>query len=134
MAIAGLIVSLSGCAESVAPSEPAAAPTFALLYAPLNQGCMLAGTFDVTFRIEPAAAEPVVVVGDDGTLLQVRWPQGFVAGTAQDPVVRDPFGRVVARNGQRLISPPGDGFPKLPGGWAVCFGNGSIWVQTLPLP
>jgi hypothetical protein len=123
---------LSGCGEQV-PVGPTPVPTFALLYGPADQGCPLAGAFDVTFRIEPYAGEPVTVVANDGMTLHVSWPPGFVAGTHDDPVVRDPAGHVVARDGQRLTV-PATGFPKLPGGWAVCFGGGSIWVQEHPLP
>ena len=93
----------------------------------------MVGTIDVTFRIEPYAREAVLAIADDGMALHVRWPPGFLAGTYDDPAVRDPAGEVVARDGQRLISPE-VGFPKLPGGWAVCFGGDSIYVQQNPLP
>jgi hypothetical protein len=124
-----LAVLLTGCGEPD-PSNPAA--TFAQLSYPGGE-CPLVGAADVTFRIEPYAGEPVMAVQDDGMALRVRWPQDFAAGTYDDPVVRDPAGRVVARDGQRLIA-PAQGFPHLPGGWAVCFGGGAIWVQNRPLP
>ena len=125
-----VLIVLSACDESVLPSP---APTFAILYAPSAEPCMLAGSFNVTFRIDPDAAEPVTVVSDRGVPWHVHWAQGFVAGTAEDPVVLDPLGRVVARDGWRLVA-PFEGFPKLPGGWPVCFGDGSIWVQRYALP
>ncbi len=125
-----IVIVLSACEELVLPSS---GPTFAILHAPSEEPCMLAGAFDVTFRIDPDAAEPVTVVSDEGVPWHVHWAQGFVAGTAEDPVVRDPLGMVVARDGQRLMV-PAEGFPKLPGGWPVCFGDGSIWVQRYALP
>lgn len=131
---------VGGCGQptvsSASPASPAnpsnAEATFALLYSSATQSCPLAGTFDVTFRIDPSAGEPVTVVADNGQVLHVRWPPGFVAGTSDDPVVRDPFGLVVARDGQRLVSPK-EGFPTLPGRWDVCFGGGAIWVQQTPV-
>jgi hypothetical protein len=83
------------------------------------------------FRIDPSKAEPVTVETDSGQVLRVRWPPGFLAGTAADPVVRDRTGLVVARSGQRLNAPvdAANEFPMLPGGYPVCFGGDSIWVQ-----
>ncbi len=120
---------LSGCDESAAANPGA---TFVLVSYP-GGDCPLAGAVDVTFKIDPNAPEAVIAVADDGMSLHVKWPPRFIAGTYRDPVVRDPAGRVVARDGQRLISPE-NGFPKLPGGWAVCFGGDSVWVQDHPLP
>jgi hypothetical protein len=121
---AALAILLSGCGEPV-PSSPAA--TFALLYISGTPFCPLAGTFDVTFRIEPFAREAVIAVADDGMRLHVQWPPGFVGGTFDDPVVRDPAGQVVARDGERIVSPP-QGLPNLHG-YSVCFGGGSIYVM-----
>jgi hypothetical protein len=134
----GVVLAVLVCAcgqtdlPSVAPT-PSPAATFALVYGPPNQGCPLVAASNVTFRIDPSADEPVMAVEDDGTVLHVQWPQGFVAGTKNDPVVRDRTGLVVARDGQRLIAPK-QGFPKLPGGWGVCFGDDAIWVQEFPVP
>jgi hypothetical protein len=120
----------SGCDE---PGLPAVGPAATLTLRTFDgKGCPLAGAEDVTFRIEPGEAEPVMVVADDGMAMHVQWPPGFVAGTADDPVVRDPTGHIVARDGQRLVA-PAKGAPKLPGGWPVCFGGGSIWVLDHPL-
>jgi hypothetical protein len=124
----------SGCAQAAAPTAvPTPAATFAILYAPPNAGCPLAGATDVTFRIDPHAPEAVLAVADDGRASLVMWPPGFVAGTHEERIVKDPAGWVVARDGQRLIAPQ-EGFPKLPGGWPVCFGGGAIWVQEQPMP
>ena len=65
-------------------------------------------------------------------ILRVSWPPGFAAGTYDEAVVRDPAGLVVARDGQRLVA-PAHGFPRLPGGWAVCFGE-TLQVQEHPPP
>ena len=125
-----IALGLSGCDE---PAVPAVGPAATLRLQTFDgKSCPLVGVEDVTFRIEPDAADPVTVVAHDGMVMHVRWPPGFVAGTAKDPVVRDPTGHVVARDGQRLVA-PAKGFPKLPGGWPVCFGGGSIWVQDHPV-
>lgn len=124
-----LFVLLSGCGED-SPPRPAA--TFALLYGAADDGCPLVEMSDVTFRIDPYAGEPVMAIDDVGRAFHVRWPRSFVAGTSDDPVVRDPAGFVVARDGQRLIAPR-NGSPKLPGGWPVCFGDSSLWVQEHPM-
>jgi hypothetical protein len=125
-----LAIGLSGCAEPEVPSLSASVPLTLQTFD--GTSCPLVGGEDVTFRIEPYEADPVMVVADDGMAMHVMWPPGFVAGPPDDPVVRDPNGRVVARNGQRLVL-PAKGFPKLPGGWAVCFGGGSVWVQLFPV-
>jgi hypothetical protein len=125
-----LAIGLSGCEESGLPAVgPAATLTLQTFD---GRSCPLAGAEDVTFRIEPGEADPVQVVAADGMTFHVQWPPGFVAGTTDDPVVRDPTGHVVARDGQRLVV-PAKGFPRLPGGWPVCFGGGSIWVQDHPI-
>ena len=116
---------LSACGESVPPSTSPAA-TFALLYNSANQFCPFAQAHDLTFRIEPYAGEPVVAIMDNGIATHVRWARGFVAGTFDDPVVRDPAGQVVARNGETLLAPP-NGFPDLHG-YSVCFGGDTIYV------
>ena len=119
----------SALSPSIAPSGP---PTFALLHSSETPNCPLVGSFDVTFRIDPYAGEPVTVVAGNGQVLHVWWPPGFVAGTFDDAVVKDPSGAVVARDGQRLIAPK-ERDPTLPGGWDVCFGDGAIWVQLTPV-
>ena len=54
------------------------------------------------FRIDPAADEHVVVISAGDQRYLVRWAPGFVPGTIEDPVVRDPSGAIVARDGERL--------------------------------
>jgi hypothetical protein len=124
----------SGCTQALWPS-PASTPqaTLAILYSAPNEGCPLAAAVDVTFQIDAYAPEAVIAIADDGMVMHVRWPSGFVGGTYDEQAVKDPNGVVVVRDGQRLVAPP-RGFPKLPGGWPVCFGGRTVWVQEHPLP
>ncbi len=80
----------------------------------------------LTFRIDPTATDQVMAVDETGMRHEVWWPPGFQGGTSNDPVVRDPRGLVVARDGEALAIPE-DGFPVLHG-YSVCAGNGGIWV------
>ena len=92
-----------------------------------DQGCMLAATPRlVTIRIDPTAAEQVVAIEPNGAQYHMWWSRGFVGGRAEDRVVLDPNGAVVAFDGQVLTNPP-DGFPELRG-HTVCAGSGSLWV------
>ena len=125
-----MAVLLSGCNEHVPPTASTASSlvaTFALRYN-TDQFCPAAGGFDFTFRIDPLAAEAVIAIADNGMIAQVRWPTGFTGGTPDDPVVRDSVGRVVARDGERVIRPPQD-YPNLHG-YSVCFSGDSVWVMN----
>lgn len=73
------------------------------------------------FRIDPAADEHVIVIGADGQQYRVAWAPGFVPGTIEDPVVRNPSGAVVARDGERLEGARHHGHQ-------VCSGSGSVYV------
>jgi hypothetical protein len=130
-ACVAVVAAVAACAD-VAPGSPLPVPTLTITYAIGPGFCPLAGGEDVTFRIEPFEAEPIVLVTRRGDVLRVMWPPGFVAGTPDDPVVRDPTGRIVARDGQR-VAKPAAGFPELPGGWPICFGGDTIWVQDHPM-
>ena len=97
-----------------------------------GNSCNLAGFPQrLTFRIDPLAAEQVTAVDQSAAVYEVWWPEGFRGGTSDEPVVRDPLGRVVVRNGQELPIPE-RGFPNLQG-YSVCSGGGetypAIWVQ-----
>ena len=136
----GVIVAISLCATLIAcdgPAVPSAEPPsssavgFRLLYNP-DGFCPLAGGSGVTIVIDPLAGQPVIAITDDGRTLLVRWPPGFVGGTAEDPVVRDASGYVVARNGERLTWPH-EGFPNLHG-YFVCDGGDALWIVTKTLP
>jgi hypothetical protein len=89
--------------------------------------CPLVGFPDhLTFRIDPTAADQVVILDPDGRPYRVWWPTGFRGGTSDDPVVRDSRGLVVARDGEVLVVPQ-TGFPNLHG-YSVCAGDG-FYVQ-----
>ena len=89
----------------------------------------MAGAQNLTFRIDPEAAEAVVAVNDRGIARPVLWPRGFIPGTTDNPVVMDSAGLVVLRDGDRLLKES----PMLHG-YDVCFGGGSIVVWPTPLP
>ena len=81
----------------------------------------------VTFRIDPSAppAEQVVAVDVRGRSERVIWAEGFTGGTLDDPVVRDPAGAVVARDGEQFLLTPDD--DRLHG-YQVCAGSGNLYV------
>ena len=72
------------------------------------------------FRIDPLAKEQVVVIGSDGRRYLVWWAWGQ-AGDVTGPVVRDPNGVVVARDGELLEGP-------LLHGYQVCGTAKSIYI------
>lgn len=90
--------------------------------------CPLVGfpSGEMTFRIDPAAAEQVVAIASNGTPYHVWWSEGFTGGSVADPVVRDPAGEVVARDGE-VLSIPDQGSPRLHG-YMVCASSDSIYV------
>jgi hypothetical protein len=88
----------------------------------------MAGAQNLTFRIDPEAPEAVVAVNDRGIVRPVLWPHGFIAGTTDNPVVMDPAGLVVLRDGDRLWKSS----PSLHGRYDVCFGGGLIVVWPYP--
>ncbi len=105
------------------PSQPAvtgSAGTTLPLRVNQSDGCdtIQVGYRTATFRIDPAAADPVTAVTDQGASLQTFWAPGFEGGSTGDPVVRDPDGQVVATDGEVLTIPVG-AFPTLHGHW-VC--------------
>jgi hypothetical protein len=73
------------------------------------------------FRIDPLAEEQVVAIARDNRTYLVWWAPGFEAGFVTDPVVRDPNGEVVARDGEILEGP-------LLHGYTVCATGDSIYV------
>jgi hypothetical protein len=126
-----LVAVLSGCGDTTpsATSPPSQAARLVLLYEPLGAGCLMAAAEDLTFRIDSEALESVVAVNDRGIARHVLWPRGFIAGTTDNPVVMDPAGLVILRDGDRLLRES----PKLHG-YDVCFGGGSVTVWPTPLP
>ena len=73
------------------------------------------------FRIDPSAEEQVVAISRDSRSFRVFWAPGFTADDAAAPVVRDPDGTVVARDGEILEGP-------LLHGYTVCATSDSIFV------
>jgi hypothetical protein len=73
------------------------------------------------FKIDPFAQEQVTAIAFDGRRFLVWWAPGFQAGDVTDPVVRDPKGVVVARDGELLEGPRLHGYN-------VCATADSIYV------
>jgi hypothetical protein len=109
---------LAGCSIQPAP-QPA---RLTIRTAPDPNACPAGGLLvPMRFKIDPSAHEQVVAIASTGTPLLVWWAPGFQAGDVTDPVVRDPKGVVVARDGELL-----DG-PRLHG-YQVCATADSIYV------
>jgi hypothetical protein len=121
-----IVAIISMSAIACARSEAAPTPDPAALRISLNRSDgsrPLAGMDrEYPIRIDPTAVDQVTPISRDGRVHRMYWSTGFEGGTAKDPVVRDPNGEVVARNGD-ILTYSGDGFPKLHG-YAVCFGDG----------
>lgn len=133
--LATACVALVGCG-SPTPASPstsgATAPgpgAIRLGLAPANLGCDSIGVpyRQVTFRIDATASEPVSAVANTGTHLHTFWSAGFQGGSAAEPVVRDPAGRVVAANGEVLAIPDG-AWPRLHG-YFVCPGPAALYIM-----
>jgi hypothetical protein len=113
--VASLI--LAACAP-----EPSQFARLAIRTAPDPNACPAAGLpVPMRFRIDPRAQEQVIAIAFDGRLYLVWWAPGFQAGDVTDPVVRDPNGMVVARDGELLEGP-------LLHGYNVCATADSIYV------
>jgi hypothetical protein len=94
-------IGLVGCA-SPSPSPSPTGASIQLRFT-ADEACPgAAAQLPLTFRIDPTADEDVVAVTANGTRYHVWWSEGFRGGTATDPVVRDPNGQVVARDGEVL--------------------------------
>lgn len=64
-----------------------------------------------TIRIDAFADDQVWAVTDTLQRMDLLWDRGFIGGTSANPVVIDQFGRVVARDGERVdVSGPGPEF------------------------
>lgn len=89
---------------SVAPSGSAPAGSGAALVlqrAPANLGCDAIGIeYDIaTIHIDPNAATDVWAETGTGHRLAMYWSDGFSANDGEPPVIRDPEGREIARDG-----------------------------------
>jgi hypothetical protein len=100
---------------------------FQLNPAPANMGCDTIGVDyrEVTFKIDPGAADPVTAIANTGTVLRTFWAAGFIAG-APNKVVLDQFGGVVVTDGDKLAIPEGT-FPRLKG-YFVCPSPDALYV------
>jgi hypothetical protein len=85
---------------------------------------------EITFVIDPSAAELVTAVSDTGASLLTLWPEGFRAGPAADRTVLSPDGQAVATNGQ-VIAVPATLLPRL-GGYDICLTPSSLHVVLAP--
>lgn len=126
---------MAGCGSPApAPATGSASATAAaggvirLSPAPDNMGCdaMAPPYRSVTFRIDVDAADQVTAETDIGTTLRTFWAAGFQGGGADDPVVRDPLGRVVVEAGDVLPIPDG-AWPRLHG-YFVCPSADALYV------
>ena len=120
-------------ASAPVASAPGSAPAASgaqiqLQPAPDNLGCDTIGVDyqQVTFHIDPAAAEQVTAQADTGAVLHTFWAVGFVGGSAAEKVVRDPAGAVVAADGEVLAIPQGAS-PRLHS-YFVCLSPDAIYV------
>lgn len=96
--------------------------------APQNLGCdsIPPPYRSATIRIDAAAAEQVWAEADTGARLEVLWSRGFIGGSSAEPAVADPAGRIVARDGERLVLPKA-AWPRL-GGYFVCPSTTALYV------
>ena len=114
-------------APPLAPVPAESGPVFQLNPAPANLGCDTIGVDyrEVTFKVDPAAADPVTALANTGTVLRTFWAAGFIAG-APNKVVLDHFGAVVVTDGDKLAIPEG-AFPRL-SGYFVCPSPDALYI------
>ena len=132
VAVVAILVGACGlggsASPSAAPTSSAPVQVIALNRAPANLGCdaMAVPYRRVTFRIDSAAEEQVTVITDGGDQLRTLWSDGFIGGSSEVPVVLDPGGRVVARDGD-VLEIPDAAWPRLHG-YFVCPSPDAIYV------
>jgi hypothetical protein len=127
MAILGLGACTPADSTPSTAGSPAPALAVRLRYMPDPPFCLLAGIPPgIVLRINPAADEQIVAIDVRGREYHVWWQRGFRSGLAGDPVVLDPGGGVVARDGDPLTY-PAVGSPNLHG-YEICAGNESVYV------
>ncbi len=131
LVVALTFFAVTAVACSPGPTPPTVpTPALRLRYFPPDQVCFFGGVPPrLTFRIDPAAEEPVLLEGILGRRYLVWWADGFHSGPAGNPVVVDPTGLVVARDGDLLIT-PGGGIAELHG-YKICAGE-AIYVFLEP--
>jgi hypothetical protein len=133
-----VVLLVAACGSATPTTAPVSAPTTSapvasgaaiqLQQAPANLGCDTIGVDyrEVTFRIDPAAAEQVTALASTGLVLHTFWAAGFRGGTAEDKVVFDPTGAVVMTDGDKLAI-PGGAFPRLQG-YFVCPSPDALYI------
>lgn len=124
-----LLATMCAFAVGCGPTEPPPSPIqrIEIRYMSSDQGCLLAGLPRlVTIRIDPTAAEQVLAVAPNGKQYHMWWARGFVGGRADDRVVLDPDGAVVAHDGQVFTDAPSG--PATLRGHMVCAGSNSLFV------
>jgi hypothetical protein len=128
---AGPPAPVSDCRFMFAATSLIASP-IALRTAPPDLGCdaIPPPYRQVTFRIDAAAEEQVSALTDTGARLVTYWSAGFRAGSADDPVVRDPSGSVVVADGE-VLSIPHEEWPRLHG-YFVCPSFAALYVLLDP--
>jgi hypothetical protein len=125
---AGASPSLALSTPTAAPPTPPAADEIQLRLAPANLACDAIGVpyKSATFRIDATATEQVSAVADTGTQLRTFWSAGFQGGSADERVVRDSSGQVVATDGEVLTIPDG-AWPRLHG-YFVCPSADALYI------
>lgn len=102
--------------------------------APDNLGCDAVPTPWKFFviRVDASADDQVWAINDKGGRMNTFWERGFMGGTSTNPVVLDPDGQVVARDGER-IDVPDAAWPELHGHF-VCPSLETIYILLAPFP
>lgn len=115
-------------ASAVPVSAPASGAVIALQPAPADLGCDTIGVDyrEVTFHVDPTAAEQVTAIASTGTTLDTFWAVGFRGGSSVDKTVLDPTGVVVVTDGEKLAIPAG-AFPRLKG-YFVCPSPDALYI------
>jgi hypothetical protein len=134
-----VLLSIAMVASAGCGSPPVASPSVAATVSPETAGLQLRmnpndigcdtigiSYRSVTFEIDPSAVDPVTAITDEGVSLRTYWAPGFVGGPAEDPVVRDPDGQVVAADGD-VLPVPGDAYPRLKG-YFVCTAPDALYI------
>ena len=120
---------VAACGSGTPTTAPASAEaTIQLQQAPADLGCDAMGVpyREVTFRIDPAAAEQVSAVADTGAILRTFWSVGFRGGPASEKSVIGPAGAAVATDGDVLAIPQG-AWPRLDG-YFVCPSPAALYI------
>jgi hypothetical protein len=85
----------------------------------------LSPRFPAPSRSASTRRDPVVAIAPGGRAFHIFWAEGFRGGTIDDPVVRDPEGRIVAREGE-VVADLAEGIHR----HMVCSGSDSLYVLS----